>query len=165
MSETTQGEQDPGGDPLFPNVSIYDEQHIQVALPFLVRVATRALRALAVPEDGALVVTLVEPERMAELQEEALGEHSPTDVLAFPMDDLENPMPGPFVLGDIVICPEVAGEQAGAAGHPLNDELAMLLVHGILHCVGRDHATPSEETAMFAEQADLLRLVSTGSIR
>ncbi|MGZ4128944.1 MAG: rRNA maturation RNase YbeY [Actinomycetota bacterium] len=81
-------------------------------------------------------------------------------MLAFPMDDPEHPMPGPFVVGDVVICPEVAVEQARAAGHPLNDELAMLLVHGILHCLGRDHATPAEEKAMFSEQAELLQVVT-----
>jgi probable rRNA maturation factor len=162
MSDSTNGEQDPGGDPFSLNVSIYDEQQITIAPALLVRVATRVLKALAVPEDAALVVTLVEPERMAELKEQALGERAPTDVLAFPIDDPENPMPGPFVLGDIVICPEVAAEQARAAGHSLDDELAMLLVHGILHCLGRDHATPAEEAAMFAEQAGLLAAVAGG---
>jgi probable rRNA maturation factor len=160
MTESGYDEQDPGGDPSFPNVAFYDEQPVPVPLPPLIRVAARTLQAFGVPKDASLVVTLVEPERMAELKERALGERAPTDVLAFPMDDLEDPMPGPFVLGDVVICPGVAVEQARAAGHSLNDELAMLLVHGILHCLGRDHATPAEEKAMFAEQAHLLSNIS-----
>jgi probable rRNA maturation factor len=97
---------------------------------------------------------------MAELKEQALGGRAPTDVLAFPMDDPNDPMPGPLVLGDVVICPEVAAGQARAAGHSLDDELAMLLVHGILHCLGRDHATPEEETSMFGEQAQILAAVT-----
>lgn len=156
-------EQDPGGDRF--TISFDDEQHVPVDVPSLRRVAVRSLELLSVPEGAALAVTLVEPSRMAELKESALGERAPTDVLAFPMDDVDDPMPGPFVVGDIVICPEVADAQARAARHSLNNELAMLLVHGILHCLGRDHATAADEKAMFAEQADLLSAVSDGAYR
>jgi probable rRNA maturation factor len=166
MSEKAQasGDLDPGGDP-FPSITIDDEQPVPVDAPFLRALAARALNALAVPRDAALAVTLVGADRMAELKEKALGERVPTDVLAFPMDDPADPMPGPFVVGDVVICPAVAEQQARAAGHTLNDELAILLVHGILHCLGRDHATPAEEKAMFAEQADVLSAVSEGTPR
>ncbi|MGZ6515463.1 MAG: rRNA maturation RNase YbeY [Actinomycetota bacterium] len=153
------GEQDPGGDP-FPGITVDDEQPVAVDVAFLRLVAARACAALSVPQEATLAVTLVDPERMAELKEKALGERAPTDVLAFPMDDPEHPMPGPFVVGDVVICPEVSVEQPRAAGHPLSDELAMLLVHAILHCLGRDHATPAEEKAMFSEQAELLQVVT-----
>jgi probable rRNA maturation factor len=165
MSEVGHGEQDPGGEPSFPNLTFDDEQPVPIDLTALRRVAARTLDAVGVPPDAALAVMLVESERMAELKEKALGERAPTDVLAFPMDDLEHPMPGPFVLGDVVICPEVADAQARAAGHTLRDELSLLLVHGILHCLGRDHAMPAEEKAMFAEQAEILSLVTGGSVR
>jgi probable rRNA maturation factor len=166
MSERAQasGDLDPGGDP-YPSITVDDEQAVPVDASFLRGVAVRALEALAVPADAALAVTLVDARRMAELKEKALGERVPTDVLAFPMDDPAHPMPGPFVVGDVVICPEVAAEQARAASHSLNDELALLLVHGILHCLGRDHATPAEEKAMFAEQADVLLAVTGGTSR
>ena len=157
MTETVTGEQDPGGDPSFPNLSIYDEQQITFAMPAILRAARRTLELLAVPVEAALVVTFVGADRMADLKESALGERAPTDVLAFPIDDPDDPMPGPFVLGDVVICPEVAAEQAREARHGLDDELRMLLVHGILHCLGRDHATPDEQASMFAEQAAVLR--------
>ncbi|HEV2685915.1 MAG TPA: rRNA maturation RNase YbeY [Actinomycetota bacterium] len=137
-------EQDPGGDRF--TISFDDEQHVPVDVPSLRRVAERALELLSVPDGAALAVTFVEAGRMAELKEQALGEKAPTDVLAFPMDDVADPMPGPFVVGDVVICPEAAEGQ----------ELSLLLVHGILHCLGRDHATPGEEKAMFAEQAEIL---------
>jgi probable rRNA maturation factor len=171
MSDKAQasGDLDPGGD-LSPSITVDDEQAVPVDVSFLRALAARALETLAVPANAALAVTLVDTGRMAELKEEALGlepgeQRAPTDVLAFPMDDPANPMPGPFVVGDVVICPEVAGEQARSAGHSLNDELALLLVHGILHCLGRDHATPAEERAMFAEQADLLLAVTGGTPR
>jgi len=147
-------EQDPGGDRF--TISFDDEQHVPVDMSPLRRVARRALEMLSVPDGAALAVTFVEAARMAELKEQALGEKAPTDVLAFPMDDVDHPMPGPVVVGDVVICPEVAEAQAAAAGHSHGEELSLLLVHGILHCLGRDHATPDEEKAMFAEQAEIL---------
>ena len=147
-------EQDPGGDRF--TISFDDEQHVPIDVPSLRRVAQRAFEMLSVPEGAALAVTFVEAARMAALKAEALGERAPTDVLAFPMDDVADPMPGPVVVGDVVICPEVAEAQARAAGHSLGEEVSLLLVHGILHCLGRDHATPGEERAMFAEQADIL---------
>ena len=147
-------EQDPGGDRF--TITFDDEQHVPVDVSSLRRVAVRALEMLSVPDGAALAVTFVEAARMAELKEQALGEKAPTDVLAFPMDDLDDPMPGPVVIGDVVICPEVAEAQAAKAGHSPSEELSLLLVHGILHCLGRDHATPDEEKAMFAEQAEIL---------
>jgi probable rRNA maturation factor len=166
MSEKAQasGDLDPGGDP-FPSITVDDEQPVPVDTSFLRALAARALNALAVPRDAALAVTLVDADRMAELKDKAFGERAPTDVLAFPMDDPTDPMPGPFVVGDVVICPAVAAEQARAVGHSLNDELAILLVHGVLHCLGRDHATPADEKAMFAEQADVLSVVLDGGPR
>jgi probable rRNA maturation factor len=168
MTHTSEdlGDEHPGGS-LFSGVTVDDEQDVPVDTSFILATARRALAALSVPDDAALALTLVGAAQMAELKEKALGSDpgekpAPTDVLAFPMDDLANPMPGPFVVGDVVICPAVAAEQARAAGHPLSDELALLLVHGILHCLGRDHATPVEEKAMFAEQADVLVAVRSG---
>jgi len=77
----------------------------------------------------------------------------PTDVLSFPMDELRTPQPGesaePGVLGDVVICPQVAREQGEAAGHGLTGELELLLTHGILHLLGHDHAEPAEKKVMF----------------
>jgi probable rRNA maturation factor len=60
------------------------------------------------------------------------------------------------MLGDIVLCPDVATEQASAAGHSVQDELLLLTTHGILHLLGFDHAEPDEEREMFALQRDLL---------
>jgi probable rRNA maturation factor len=64
---------------------------------------------------------------------------------------------GPALLGDIVLCPDVAAKQAAAAGHSASDELALLTVHGALHLLGYDHAEPDEEREMFELQARLLQ--------
>jgi probable rRNA maturation factor len=90
-------------------------------------------------------------------------------VLSFPMDELRPPPPGsdradradepgavPWLLGDVVVCPEVAAGQARAARHPVEDELEMLCTHGILHLLGFDHADPEEHATMFGLQDRLL---------
>ena len=121
--------------------------------------AARALAACDVHAGAHLAITLVDPPRMAELKEQALGFHEETDVLAYPMDGVEA-SPGPFVLGDIVLCPAVAERQARAAGRTPTEETADLLVHGILHLLGWDHADPDTERSMFAEQARILAQVT-----
>ena len=115
------------------------------------------MRALG--SDGELSIMLVEPDAMAELKERALGIREPTDVLAWPMDAAGDAAPGPFVLGDVVLCPAVAAEQARSAGRSFDDELSMLLVHGILHCLGWDHDGTEQERAMFAEQDRVLGVI------
>jgi probable rRNA maturation factor len=99
---------------------------------------------------------------MAELHERWLDLPGPTDVMAFPMDELDSvrrpdaPDPGPTLLGDLVLCPKFAGEQAHKAGHSLMDELHLLTVHGVLHLLGYDHAEPAEEREMFTLQKRIL---------
>ena len=88
-------------------------------------------------------------------------EPGPTDVLSFPMDDLRVPEPGEVaeagILGDVVICPQVAARQGEAAGHGRDAEMELLLTHGVLHLLGHDHAEPDEHVEMFGLQDDLLR--------
>lgn len=138
-----------------------DEQRVPVDGRRLVALAARALEVLGV--DAELSLTLVQPERMAELKERAFGVRERTDVLSFPIDDPADPGPGPVVLGDVVICPAVADRQARALGRRFDDELATLLVHGILHLLGRDHADAVSERAMAAEERDVLRQI--GEVR
>jgi probable rRNA maturation factor len=116
-----------------------------------------------------LSVLLVDTATIADLHQRWLGEAGPTDVLAFPMDELRPPPPGsdrndrapdndsaPNVIGDVVLCPEVATAQAAEAQRPVADELEMLCTHGILHLLGYDHAEPDERAAMFGLQDRLL---------
>src|SRR6478735_436176 len=89
-----------------------------------------------------------------------MDEPGPTDVLSFPMDELRPGRDGDTtpagLLGDVVLCPEVAAQQAVTAGHSTVEELLLLTTHGILHLLGYDHAEPEEEKEMFALQRRLL---------
>ena len=81
---------------------------------------------------------------------------SGTDVLSFPLDD-DEPQPGvPVLLGDVVVCPAVAADQASSHAGTLDDELALLVVHGVLHVLGHDHAEPAETATMRARELALL---------
>src|SRR6201999_3336266 len=105
---------------------------------------------------------LVELDVMSELHQRWLELPGPTDVMSFPMDELDatrrpDSLDDPeSILGDIVLCPEFAGEQARTAGHGLAEELHLLTVHGVLHLLGYDHAEPAEEREMFTLQNRIL---------
>lgn len=131
--------------------AVADEQSISVDVPRLERVASRTLEELGL--QGELSIALVEPETIAEMKGRWYGEHVATDVLAFPLSQ-------PLV-GEVVICPAVAQRQARGLGLPLDDEMAHLLVHGILHLAGRHHDDPYEETGMAQEERRLLEAVRT----
>jgi probable rRNA maturation factor len=153
-------------------IEINNESGIEVDEPALVRLARFALTELQVHPLAELSMILVDVDAMSALHEEWMDESGPTDVLSFPMDELrpgswrgadpdgrsheepDEPLP---ILGDIVLCPEVARKQAETAGHGLADELNMLTVHGILHILGFDHAEPDEEVEMFGRQREILQ--------
>ena len=107
-----------------------------------------------------LCITAVDRETIAELNAKWMDKEGPTDVLAFPMDELRpgmvNEEPEEGILGDLVLCPSIAAEQATTAGHSTTDELDLLTVHGILHLLGYDHAEPEEHKEMFGLQDELL---------
>ncbi|MGB0100312.1 MAG: rRNA maturation RNase YbeY [Nocardioides sp.] len=107
-----------------------------------------------------LCIKAVDEATIAELNEQWMEKEGPTDVLAFPMDELRpglvNEEPEEGVLGDLVLCPDVAARQASAAGHAAEAEIELLTVHGILHLLGYDHAEPEEHKEMFGLQDELL---------
>jgi probable rRNA maturation factor len=107
-----------------------------------------------------LAILLVDTAAMEQLHGQWMDEPGPTDVLSFPMDELrptpDDTEPEPGLLGDVVLCPEVAAAQAKTAGHSTQDELHVLTTHGILHLLGYDHAEPEEEKQMFGLQTRLL---------
>ncbi|ATH96676.1 MULTISPECIES: rRNA maturation RNase YbeY [Dermabacter] len=107
-----------------------------------------------------LSITFVDEKAMSELHEEWMDLEGPTDVMSFPMDELREGREGELapegLLGDIVICPTVAAQQARIAGHSSEEEMLLLLTHGILHLLGYDHVEPEEERVMFTLQRKLL---------
>ncbi len=115
-----------------------------------------ALIELKLNPDCELNLVFVDIEEMTELHIKWMDEGGPTDVLSFPMD-LPEPGNEAVTLGDIVIAPVVAAEQAAIAGHSIDHEIFILAAHGLLHILGYDHATPAEEKAMFTLQENLVK--------
>lgn len=143
------------------SIEIANESGVAVDEESIVSVARFALDRMEVSSLAELSVQLVSLEVMAELHERWMDLPGPTDVMAFPMDELDvrrpdAPEASPALLGDVVLCPEFAKEQARTAGHRLTDELHLLTVHGLLHLLGYDHAEPDEEREMFALQRQIL---------
>lgn len=141
-------------------VEVDDRSTAAIDLGLLSEQAEFLLAALGLHRDTELSLSLVDPDEMAQLHLQWLDLPGPTDVLSFPMDQLRVPGPGeepqPGVLGDVVLCPQVARDQGEAAGHGTEAELELLLTHGVLHLLGHDHAEPEDHAAMFALQDRLL---------
>ena len=143
----------------------------------LVRLAQSVLEAQGVNADSELWMLFVDEEAMSELNKRFLGKEGPPDVLAFPIDDddvveggrspdslgpgagvdLEDSDP-PNLLGDVVVCPAVAARNAPNHAGTYDDEMALLVVHGILHILGMDHVDNEEAEVMEQRERELLEL-------
>lgn len=151
-----------------------DEQHARpVDVSRWERLARDVLGAEGVSGEAELALLFVDEPSMAELNKRFMAAEGPTDVLAFPIDDdevlvgrtpdgstsgpdREPSTEVPLLLGDVVVCPAVAARNAPDRAGTYEDEVALLVVHGILHVLGSDHATPDTATAMQAREQDLL---------
>jgi probable rRNA maturation factor len=142
------------------SIEILNESGADVDVGGLSRLSRHVLGRMRVHPLAELCIKIVDEDTMASLNEQWMGKTGPTDVLAFPMDELRpglvNEEPEEGVLGDLVLCESVAARQAAEAGHPVRDEVELLTVHGILHLLGYDHAEPAEHKEMFDLQATLL---------
>jgi probable rRNA maturation factor len=116
---------------------------------------------LALNPECDLDVLLVDEDEMTQLHVKWMGESGPTDVLTFPMDELRPNVPEAGILGDIVLCPQVAIRQAESADHTFIREMSILGIHGLLHIVGYDHTTKEDEIEMFARQESIVIRWST----
>jgi probable rRNA maturation factor len=143
------------------SVEVNDESGADVDAERLADLARYVLERLRVHPLAELSVLAVDADTMASHHRQWMDEDGPTDVMAFPMDELrpgsDEDDPEPGLLGDVVLCPQVAAEQARAAGHSTGHELDLLCAHGILHLLGYDHAEAAEQQKMFELQADVLR--------
>ena len=141
-------------------IEILDESGTGIDVKHLAQLSRFVMDSMRVHPLAELCIKAVDEATIAELNEKWMEKEGPTDVLAFPMDELrpglvtEEPEEG--VLGDLVLCPAVAARQAKDAGHSTRDEVALLTVHGILHLLGYDHAEPEEHAEMFGLQDRLL---------
>lgn len=142
------------------SIEINNESTIEVDEAALQRAVSFGLDLLHVHPDADLAIVLVDEAAMEQLHVQWMDEPGPTDVLSFPMDELrpgtDDAQTPAGLLGDIVLCPQVAIGQAETAGHSVLEELTLLTVHGLLHLLGFDHAEPEEEKEMFAVQRDIL---------
>jgi probable rRNA maturation factor len=142
------------------SIEVNNESGVEVDEGELALLSRHVLDAMRVHRQAELSVVLVDEPAMEQLNRQWMDESGPTDVLSFPMDELrpgsadEEPQPG--LLGDVVLCPQVARRQARTAGHSSEEELLLLTTHGILHLLGFDHAEPDEEKEMFELQRKLL---------
>jgi len=136
--------------PLPVTLSLDDEQSLPVDVDRLGDVARRV--AAAEGATGEISIILVDAGRIAELNREHLGGTGPTDVLAFPIDGLvrdpQDPDGPPVVIGEILLCPEIALAQAPPGDEGLAGELDLLVAHGVLHLLGYDHDTEDHAAAM-----------------
>lgn len=173
---------DDGDDYMDEALAIFaaDEQtDVPVDINRWIRLARMVLEAQGVRDAAELSMLFVNSQAMADLNKRFLGHDGPTDVLAFPMDDevaesgrypdhggrgpgsSSEPQDPPMLIGDVVICPSVAREQAAehaGANHAgtLDDELALLVVHGLLHLLGFDHEDLDDAVVMQARERELL---------
>ena len=152
-------------------VEINNESGTDVDERALADLARFVLDALRIDPLAEASILLVDIDTMAALHQQWMDLPGPTDVMAFPMDGAEGPVervdpsapPGTddtrheAMLGDVVLCPAVAADQAASAGHSTEAELHLLCTHGILHLLGYDHGEPDDEREMFELQAKLVR--------
>ncbi|CAN5890548.1 MAG: rRNA maturation RNase YbeY [Euzebyales bacterium] len=145
-------------------VFVADEQGSAVDVDRLRRLSEHVLVAERVPTTMELNVLCVDAASMAELNVHHMGGSGATDVLAFPMDLPGEAIAGePAILGDVVLCPEVAAAQAAEHGTTGAAELDLLVVHGILHLLGHDHAEPQDRDRMFGRTRELLARFATAA--
>lgn len=145
------------------NVDVLNESGVDIDVASLAKLCRFVLSRMRLHPQTEMTMRLVDPAAITALNERWMDKQGPTDVLSFPMDELtrihEDADPAdadPGYLGDIALCPQIAEQQAPAAGHDADDEIALLTVHGILHLMGYDHATAAEHAEMFGIQGRLL---------
>lgn len=146
------------------DITFADEQDRQLHTEPLIELARVALTAEGLPSSTQLSISLIDPIRMAELNAAYMGKTGATDVLSFPIEDFSDGVRAgggeepPLMLGDVMICPDVVRDNASTAGVAFEDEMALMVVHGILHLLGRDHMIEAEAEAMEQREREILAL-------
>ena len=143
---------------------IHIESETSFPQVLLERAAKAALEHQAQSLDSELSIILTDDARLHELNLNYLGVDAPTDVLSFPASETD-PETGARYIGDILISVPRAQTQAEAAGHSLESEVQLLVVHGVLHLIGHDHAEAEEKARMWKAQAEILERLGLGQIQ
>jgi probable rRNA maturation factor len=144
-------------------VHLSDEQDDPLQPGFLTDVAFATLSFEGLPDATEVAITVIDEAAMADLNREHMGKDGPTDVLSFPLEDLAPGKPPahvdggpPVVLGDVVICPAVVARNAERDEVPFEHEMALMVVHGLLHLLGYDHVVDAEAEHMERRERDVL---------
>ncbi|MDQ4126203.1 MAG: rRNA maturation RNase YbeY [Actinomycetota bacterium] len=130
------------------DVFLANEQGVPLDEPLLAALARHVLEAEDVEDSAELSLLFVGADHIRRLNARYAGDDYATDVLAFPMAEDDDEDDEPLMVGDVVVCPEVARENSAKAGTTLERELEMLVVHGTLHLLGYDHQNDAQRTAM-----------------
>ena len=146
------------------SVFVANESGIPLDENELVELLRFAIERWGINPQAEVSLLALDVQAMTDLHVQWMNEPGPTDVMAFPMDELtergswqpQPATPGPALLGDIVLCPELAVAQAAERGHAFLHELRVLTIHGLLHLLGYDHDNPDAEREMFARQDQLV---------
>lgn len=142
------------------SIEVLNETDHEIEGGEFVAISRYVLGEMRVHPQAELCIRMVDEDTMTVLHEQWMDLPGPTDVMSFPMDELEpgreGEEPAEGILGDIVLCPSVAAKQAVEAGHATIEEMLLLTTHGILHLLGYDHAEADEEKEMFELQRQLL---------
>lgn len=148
------------------SVFLADEQTEQVGVDDLHSLAGLVLREEGYPEDAEVTLLFISEGEMASYNERFLDREGPTDVLAFPVEDMlpgvvpeTDPQGPPLMLGDVVIAPAYVRRQASKYGVSYEDEMALMVTHGILHLLGYDHIDDTDAERMENRERELLALV------
>ena len=137
------------------HIEISEGCQAEIEAPLLKRAAESTLRHQSAREDTTLTIVITGDDQIQALNRRFRDVDAPTDVLAFPGGHFD-PETGQTYLGDVILSHPRAAEQANRAGHPVEAELQLLVIHGVLHLLGHDHAEPGEKAEMWAAQGEIL---------
>lgn len=145
------------------SIFVADEQSQPVDLPAIRALAGMVVAAEGYPESSEVTILLVSDEEMGAYNERFLKRTGPTDVLAFPVEDLQagvvperDANDPPLLLGDIIVAPEYISGQAGEYGVSFDDEISLMVIHGLLHLLGYDHQSDEEAELMEQREREIL---------
>lgn len=152
------------------NIFLADEQDVPLSTEPLRRLAALVMTAEHLPPDTEVAIMLVDDAQIAEYNGRFMDREGPTDVLAFPLEDLQPGVPpvrransAPLNLGDVIIAPSYVSRQATENGVPFEAELELMVVHGLLHLLGYDHHEDADAEVMEGRERELLALARSGS--
>jgi probable rRNA maturation factor len=142
------------------SVEILNESGVDLDTASFLRLARFTMSRMRVHPEAELCLRFVDEDTIAQYNSQWMDKSGPTDVLSFPMDELrparDDEPEAEGILGDMLLCPQYAAAQAPSFHRSVDDELALLTIHGVLHLLGYDHKDPDEEREMFRLQARLL---------